>query len=98
MPAFNLHSLLDSAVYATTYLDRLTLSSVERDEMQSARTEIRDRLRSRLPGMLHKALGSEQTGAQAAFLYPRLVGLQDLEFPLRGSPASGSRRWSLSPI
>ena len=47
MPAFNLHSLLDSTVYATTYLDRLTLSSDERDEMQSARTEIRDRLRSK---------------------------------------------------
>jgi len=43
MPAFNLHSLLDSTVYATTYLDRLTLSSDERDEMQSARTEILNR-------------------------------------------------------
>ena len=60
MPAFNLHSLLDSTVYTDTFLAGLTLASDEREHMQSARTEIRDRLRTRLPALLQRALGSDQ--------------------------------------
>lgn len=60
MPVFNLHSLLDSTVYADTFLAGLTLASDEREHMQSARTEIRDRLRTRLPALLQRALGSDQ--------------------------------------
>ncbi len=83
MPAFNLHSLLDSTVYATTYLDRLTLSSDERDEMQSARTEIRDRLRSKLPGMLQKALGSEQQVRKPRFFTQGSWAYKTLNSPCR---------------
>lgn len=60
MPTFNLHSLFRSTVYDDTYLTELTLGDDERTQMQSARTRIRDRLRTRLPGVLQKELQANE--------------------------------------
>lgn len=50
MPSLNLHSLLDTRVEGrVAFLDNLTLGSDERKLMLSARTDIRQRLKARLP-------------------------------------------------
>lgn len=55
MPSLNLHSLLDTRVEGrVAFLDNLTLDPDDRKLMLSARTEIRARLKSRLPKRIQK--------------------------------------------
>lgn len=55
MPSLNLHSLFDTRVEGrATLIDNLTLDSDDRKLMLSARTDIRARLKSRLPKRLQK--------------------------------------------
>lgn len=55
MPSLNLHSLLDTRVEGrVAFLDNLTLDPQERKLMLSARTDIRQRLKARLPKRIQK--------------------------------------------
>ena len=55
MPSLNLHSLFDTRVEGrVTFLDNLTLDPDDRSLMLSARTEIRARLKARLPRRIQK--------------------------------------------
>jgi hypothetical protein len=55
MPSLNLHSLLDTRVEGrVAFLDNLTLAPEERKLMLSARTDIRQRLKARLPKRIQK--------------------------------------------
>lgn len=55
MPSLNLHSLFDTRVQGrATLINNLTLDSDDRKLMLSARTDIRARLKSRLPKRLQK--------------------------------------------
>ncbi|WP_331832133.1 CBASS cGAMP synthase [Pseudomonas sp. LH21] len=55
MPSLNLHSLLDTRVEGrVAFLDNLTLAPQERKLMLSARTDIRQRLKARLPKRIQK--------------------------------------------
>lgn len=55
MPSLNLHSLLDTRVEGrVAFLDNLTLNPQERKLMLSARTDIRQRLKARLPKRIQK--------------------------------------------
>lgn len=55
MPSLNLHSLLDTRVEGrVAFLDNLTLSPDERKLMLSARTDIRQRLKARLPKRIQR--------------------------------------------
>lgn len=55
MPSLNLHSLLDTRVEGrVAFLDNLTLAADDRKLMLAARTEIRARLKARLPNRIQK--------------------------------------------
>lgn len=55
MPSLNLHSLFDTRVEGrVAFLDNLTLAPDDRKLMLSARTDIRARLKARLPKRIQK--------------------------------------------
>lgn len=83
MPVFNLHGLLDSSIHESTFLQGLTLTVTERQEMQTARTEIRDRLRSKLPASLKQALDSDQQVRKPRFFTQGSWSYKTLNSPCR---------------
>lgn len=83
MPTFNLHSLFRSTVYDDTYLTELTLEEDERTQMQSARTRIRDRLRTRLPGVLQKELQTDERVRAPRFFTQGSWAYKTLNSPCR---------------
>jgi len=63
MPSLNLHSLLDTRVEGrVAFLDNLTLAPEERKLMLSARTDIRQRLKARLPKRIQKKAEDDGQG------------------------------------
>ncbi|SCW96525.1 cyclic GMP-AMP synthase DncV-like nucleotidyltransferase [Pseudomonas sp. NFACC05-1] len=83
MPTFNLHSLFRSTVYDDTYLTELTLEEDERTQMQSARTRIRDRLRTRLPGVLQNELRTDERVRAPRFFTQGSWAYKTLNSPCR---------------
>ncbi|MGR4975807.1 CBASS cGAMP synthase [Pseudomonas sp. LARHCG127] len=83
MATFNLHSLFRSTVYDDTYLAKLTLEEDDRAQMQSARTRIRDRLRTRLPGVLQKELQTDERVRAPRFFTQGSWAYKTLNAPCR---------------
>lgn len=83
MPTFNLHSLFRSTVYDDTYLAKLTLEDDDRAQMQSARTRIRDRLRTRLPSVLQKELQTDERVRAPRFFTQGSWAYKTLNAPCR---------------
>lgn len=83
MATFNLHSLFRSTVYDDTYLAKLTLEDDDRAQMQSARTRIRDRLRTRLPGVLQKELETDERVRAPRFFTQGSWAYKTLNSPCR---------------
>lgn len=83
MPKFNLHSLLRSTIHEDTYLAQLTLEDEDRTEMQRARTQIRSRLRDRLPRVLQKELKSDEKVRSPRFFTQGSWAYKTLNAPCR---------------
>lgn len=82
----NLHSLFHSSVEQPTLLERLELTSRQRDFISQAKTEVRNSLRERLPVVLH------EHGYAGTVIRPRFFTQGSWAYKTLNSPAQAPQQ------